>query len=464
MSLNTYTSELERNPLQRKDNKRLCTCFLVCDPLTSIFSPGILWFFLPMTYSDEIKPFSLHLEEAFLKDLRDRIKSTRFPPADLRGSQEFEYGSPLNHVKRIAEYWADGYDWRARESTINQLPMFTTKLWAGVEGPEPEALNIHFVHSRSEDEDAVPLLFIHGWPGSFLEVQKILPLLQSGHGQKFHIIAPSLPGYGFSDAPTAVGFGLDQAGLICHKLMLRLGYKKYVGQGGDIGAMVLLSMSKNLEICKSLKGYHLNMLSTREPTFTSNPLSWIYDKLVPYNEYEKKAVQRKKWFLTQGSGYRNEQSTKPQTLGYGLSDSPVGLLAWIYEKLHDWTDKYPWTDDEVLDWVMMYWANPNGPTPTFRMYRENAKTSFDELMKGGDNRPWGMTSFQMELFPAIERYARLRPGMKFWAQRASGGHFAATEKPGELVADIRKCFGPGGAILNVRKKNSAAVNSLQAKL
>ncbi|MCJ1290298.1 hypothetical protein MMC34_001834 [Xylographa carneopallida] len=193
-------------------------------------------------------------------------------------------------------------------------------------------------------------------PGNFLEVTKLLPLLAApGSGKStpaFHIVAPSIPGFGFSEGTKKKGFGLAQYAETCHKLMRKLGYEKYVTQGGDWGSMITRTMGKLYS--ESCVASHINLPRGMKPSFFSNPILAIQHFLTPYSETEKKGLGRTQWFLQQGSGYRVLQGTKPQTLGYALADSPVGLLAWIYEKLHDWTDNYEWTPEEILTWVSIY--------------------------------------------------------------------------------------------------------------
>jgi hypothetical protein len=262
---------------------------------------------------------------------------------------DWDYGTPLTTVKELIEYWKSSYNWRAAEARINELPQYQTIIAA--DGFEP--LKIHFVYRQSKVPDAVPLLFAHGWPGSFLEVEKLIPLLAQGDEANdlpaFHIVAPSLPNFGFSEGTKKKGFGMKQYAETCHRLMLKLGYSEYVTQGGDWGSMITRTMG--LLYPQSCKASHINMVRSLPPTPLSNPFLVLQYKLGYYTEAEKKGLQRTRWFVEEGSGYRLEQSTKPQTIGYSQTDSPVGLLSWILEKLHDWTDNYPWTNDEILTWV-----------------------------------------------------------------------------------------------------------------
>lgn len=196
-------------------------------------------------------------------------------------------------------------------------------------------------------------------------------MTEGGNDQPaFHVIAPSLPNFGFSAGATKKGFGLPQYAETCHKLMLKLGYDQYATQGGDWGTMITRIM--DLLYPASIKASHINMVRGHRPTWTSNPLLSLRHAITPYNAREKGGFARTTWFVTEGTGYQKEQATKPQTLGYSLTDSPVGLLAWIYEKLHDWTDAYPWTDDEILTWVSIYYFSTAGPAASLRIYYEAA--------------------------------------------------------------------------------------------
>jgi pimeloyl-ACP methyl ester carboxylesterase len=278
----------------------------------------------------------------------------------------WDYGAPLSDIKRLTNYWQNGFGWRAQESKLNELPNYHRKLKAD---GFPE-LDIHYIHQPSQSAEAIPLLFVHGWPGSYIEVSKLLPALrQTVNGVSFHVVAPSLPNYGWSEGVKQKGFGLKEYATICHRLMLSLGYNKYATQGGDWGYMITRTIG--FLFPENCLASHINMIrSDGPPKWTQHPLLALQHAVTPYSAKDKAGFERSKWFLEEGAGYRLEQSTKPQTLGYGLTDSPVALLAWIYEKLHDWTDSYPWTDDEVLTWVSIYWFSTAGPTANLRIYYE----------------------------------------------------------------------------------------------
>lgn len=246
-----------------------------------------------------------------------------------------------------------------------------------------DELDVHFIWQKSDVKNAIPLLFVHGWPGSFIEVTRLLPLLAQPGGPAFHIVAPSLPNYGFSEGVKKRGFAAAQYAELCHKLMLQLGYSEYATQGGDWGA--ILTRTIGFFYPEHCKASHINMVHGVKPTFTQNPILALQHSLAPYTAAEKAGFERTSWFRKEGRGYFIEQSTKPQTLAYALNDSPVALLAWIYEKLHDWTDSYPWTDDEILTWVSIYQFSRAGPGAAHRIYYEvsHTKTNPKGLSKDG---------------------------------------------------------------------------------
>jgi pimeloyl-ACP methyl ester carboxylesterase len=300
----------------------------------------------------EIIPFRISVPDSQISDLKDRLSRARFP--DELDAAAWDLGSPLADVQRLARYWGEAFDWRRAEARLNEFPQFTTALQA--DGFEP--LRIHFIHQRSSAPGAIPLLYVHGWPGSFYEGTKIIGPLAQGGGDgvpAFHVVAPSLPNYGFSEGSKKRGFAIAQYAEVFHKLMLRLGYDEYVTQGGDWGWAITRTLS--LRYPRHVKAQHLNMDMGRPPSLLEHPRLAVEGAFTPYTEREKKGLARTRWFRERGMGYNNLQSTKPQTLGYALTDSPVALLAWIYEKLHDWTDSYPWTDDEICTWISIYVCN-----------------------------------------------------------------------------------------------------------
>ncbi|RDB19094.1 putative epoxide hydrolase [Hypsizygus marmoreus] len=407
--------------------------------------------------SSEESPFKISIPDSQISLLQQKLALATFPN-ELEDAG-WSYGTPLADVQRLVNRWKDGYDWRKHEAALNaELPQFTRDI--DVEGFG--ALNIHYVHKRSELENAIPLLFVHGWPGSFIEVRKVLPLLTevSPDHPSFHVVALSLPGYGFSAAPTKKGFNIAQYAEVGNKLMLALGYDEYVTQGGDWGYRITRKIA-NLYGHKHSKAWHTNMV-VGDPPSLSRPiilLSYLLSNLplLKYSPREQAGLARTAEFRARGRGYSALQSTKPQTLGYGLTDSPVGLLAWIYEKLVGWTDAYPWEDDEVLTWISIYYFSRAGPAASLRIYYEVAHADPNgSLVQERTTIPLGYSHFPQELVSFPRSWTK-RPGLIFEAEHDSGGHFAAHEKPTELVGDLRKMFGKGGGAFGVVKgKNGYA--------
>ncbi|XXH04991.1 hypothetical protein Hte_011415 [Hypoxylon texense] len=401
----------------------------------------------------DIKPYTIAVDDQQLKDLSIRLSLAKFP--DELDEAGWDMGAPLADVKRLTKYWQESYDWRKAEEEMNKLPHFVTN----IQCDGFESLAIHFIHVRSKVKGAIPLLFLHGWPGHFQEVTKILkPLTEGGDGVKtpaFDVVAPSLPNFGFSQGTKKRGFALEQYAETVNKLMLKLGYKEYVTQGGDWGCHISRALAHLYpEYCKAT---HLNMDSAYQPEFLKNPILALQHAVTPYNKREKHGVDRSRWFEEEGRGYNLEQSTKPQTLGYGLADSPVACLAWIYEKLHDWTDAYPWTDDEVCTWVSIYWFSTAGPAASVRIYYEtihNVDGRKDKIDRH-KIRSWtpgvklGFSHFPMDLSVLPSTWVRTLGNVVYEKEHDSGGHFAAWERPDDIVTDVREMFGKGGGAFGV---------------
>ncbi|KAJ7246803.1 Alpha/Beta hydrolase protein [Mycena haematopus] len=396
--------------------------------------------------------FKISVSEEQLAGLKHKLELTRFP--DELDDAGWAYGAPLSDIKRLVSRWTNGYDWRKHEALLNaELPQFTRDIPVDGFG----ALNVHYIHKRSALETAIPLLFVHGWPGSFLEARKIAPLLTQVLPDQptFHLVAVSLPGYGFSEAPKKKGFRLAQYAELCNKLMLALGYEEYVTQGGDWGSMITRKIA-TLYGGKHAKAWHTNFPIVG-PKFSWNPLHllsliWLLLPLLWLPAAEKAGLQRAQEVERTGMGYFAEQSTKPQTLGYALADSPAGLLAWIYEKLVAWTDRYPWDDDEVLTWISLYWFSRAGPAASLRIY-------YEVVAEGGvvpapygahPTIPFGISYFPGELVGGLPRsWARRTGNVVFSAEHELGGHFAAHEVPELLVGDLQRMFGRGGPAYGV---------------
>ncbi|KZT34598.1 alpha/beta-hydrolase [Sistotremastrum suecicum HHB10207 ss-3] len=399
-----------------------------------------------------IEKFNIHVPDDVLDDLKTRLALTRFPnELQLSPGEEWSYGTPEQVTRNLVEYWRTSFDWRHIEDEINaHLPQYTAVVNTGSE--EHGSLRLHFVHKRSTRPNAVPLIFSHGWPGSFLEVSKIIEGLTEPTDPKhpaFHVVAPSLPGYCFSEPSRKPGLSLKATAYMFNELMKLLGYTAYMAQGGDWGAMVIRALAIwHPENCKAI---HSNMFITTMPTPIRHPFKLV--KLIGavlgsfvgleigYSKDELEGLKFSKYFMEEESGYMHVQSTKPQTLAYGLTDSPVGLLTWLHEKLRRWTDDYPWTDDEILTWVMLYWIN--GPVGSLRYYKE-AKTPYlktDErtyVVSQYTNVPLGVSVFPNEVFRFPHDWGHMVQPLKFWKKHEKGGHFAAWERPKILIDDIRQ--------------------------
>ncbi|KAF2767946.1 alpha/beta-hydrolase [Teratosphaeria nubilosa] len=391
--------------------------------------------------------YQISVSEDKIQSLKQKLEIATFP--DELDTAAWDYGAPLGEVKRLAQVWRDSYDWRQEEAKLNALPNFHRPITVDGFG----ALDIHYLHQPSDSPDAIPLLFCHGWPGSYIEVTKLLAgLKQSHNGVSFHVVAPSLPNFGWSEGVKQKGFGLQQYAEVNHRLMKSLGYDKYVTQGGDWGFYITRAMG--LLYPEAIPASHINMIRASPPSWTSNPLLALQHSLKPYSERERKGLERTRWFLEEGSGYRTLQATKPQTLGYSLTDSPVGLLAWLLEKLHDWTDNYPWTDDEVLGWVSIYAFSTAGPAASLRIYYEathapSGGVSRDRTQQWIPKVKLGLCHAPKELGVVPSTWARTLGPVVYEDIKPRGGHFAAHEIPEEIVKDLRKMFGKGGPCYRV---------------
>jgi pimeloyl-ACP methyl ester carboxylesterase len=374
--------------------------------------------------STEIRPFKIEIPDAEIEDLRRRLASTRWPEKEL--VDDWSQGIPLSYVQEVCAYWGEKYDWRSREALLNQWPQFMTEI---------DGIDIHFIHVRSKHENAMPLVITHGWPGSVVEFQKVIgPLTDpTAHGgdasDAFHVVCPSLPGYGFSGKPTKTGTSVGKIGAMWGQLMARLGYDKYAAQGGDWGAMVTSAIGiQDTEHCL---GIHLNM-----PIVAPDP-----ETMSDMTEQEKSALAGIAHYTEQGSGYSKQQSTRPQTLGYGLTDSPSGQAAWVLEKFHAWTDCNGHPEnvlgrDELLDNVMLYWLSGNAAS-SGRLYWE----SFNSVAMDDITIPVGCSIFPKEIFRCSRRWAEKRfKNIIHWNDMKEGGHFAAFEQPEAYVDEVRTCF------------------------
>jgi epoxide hydrolase len=375
--------------------------------------------------SDAVVPFRIDVAEEVLADLRARLRNTRWPEAEP--VEDWSQGVPLSYAQEVCRYWAEEYDWRAREAALNRFPQFTTTI---------DGLDVHFVHARSPHPNALPIVITHGWPGSIVEFHKVIeplvdPVAHGGSAEDaFDVICPSLPGYGFSAKPAVAGWGIEKIATAWAALMARLGYSRYGAQGGDWGAMVTTAIG-SID-ADHVAGVHLNM------AIASRPRPAPDGSFTPEQERVLAAARHyDRW----DSGYSKEQSTRPQTLGYGLTDSPAGQCAWILEKFWAWTDcdghpENALSRDEMLDNIMLYWVNA-AATSSARLYWE----SFGGYRPRPVPVPAGIANFPKEILPPTrEGAARYYLDIRRWTDMPKGGHFAAFEQPGLFVDDVRAFF------------------------
>jgi len=399
-----------------------------------------------------IVPFKIAVPDDKIKRLKQKLALTDFPD-DVADFEPWVRGPPVSDLKRLSRYWENGFNWRAAEAKLNELPQYTTK----IEVDGYDTYDVHFIHQPSTVKNAIPLLFVHGWPGSFIEVTKILPeLVKGGEGfPAFHVVAPSLIDFGFSSASKKKSFKIDQHAEAYHKLMLALGYNEYVVQGGDWGYAIarILALSYGPE---HVKAHHVNVASPAEPSATTHPALYAKVQTTPLSDAEKAGLERSKWFSEEGIGYFREQTTRPQTVGYSLADSPVGLLAWIYEKLHDWTDNYKWTDDEILTWISIYYFSKAGPAAASYIYYDNEHRDppiFIAAQAYADV-PLGISRFPKDLIVLPKLWNQTLGPVVYEKEHESGGHFASWERPDAIVDDLRTMFGRNGGAYNIVKGKS----------
>jgi pimeloyl-ACP methyl ester carboxylesterase len=376
------------------------------------------------------KPFKIHVPDDVLDDLRQRLVRVRFP--DEPPLEPWSTGTSVEYMKRLVAYWRDGFDWRAQETKLNAIRQFTVPI-AGIE--------LHFIHAEGQGPNPTPLLLSHGWPGSVFEFHKIIPLLTDparfggDPADAFTVIAPSLPGYGFSFRPDQPRFSVERIADVFAQLMTEvLGYKRFAAQGGDWGAFVTSRLG--LMYAERLIGIHLNLLAIRrDPAMLADP-----------TPEEKVFLAELQYFLKEETGYQWIQGTKPQTLAFGLTDSPVGLAAWLMEKFHTWSDckgdpESVFTQDELLTNIMLYWvtgaigssfwpyyARMHGPWPIPEGKRITV--------------PTGYAQFPAEILRPPRSVAEKVYNIQRWTKMDKGGHFAALEQPEALARELREFFRP----------------------
>jgi pimeloyl-ACP methyl ester carboxylesterase len=387
----------------------------------------------------DVRPFQVEIPDEELAELRRRIEATRWPSKEL--VEDRSQGVQLATTRALADYWANEYDFGRVEARLNALPQFTTEI---------DGVEIHFIHVKSQHEDALPLIMTHGWPGSVVELlETIGPLSDpTAHGGQaedaFHLVLPSLPGYGFSGEPTELGWDASRTARAWAELMHRLGYTRYVAQGGDVGALVTDLMGR--QAVEGLVGYHLNLLTA---------VLAIGEQLPKESEQERAAAEALAMFRQDGFGYFLEMATRPQTIGYALLDSPVALAAWLLD--HD-TDSYHkisrafvegepvggLTRESIVDNITLYWLTGTGASAA-RSYWEDARALAASLASGQPPPavavPVGFTTFPGEIFAVPRSWVEaVYPGLAYFNEVDKGGHFAAWEEPELFATEMRAAF------------------------
>ena len=382
--------------------------------------------------NNDIIPFRIEVTDPEVNDLLSRLQKTRLP--DQLDNVSWEYGTNLSFMNDLLAYWRDEFDWKAQERLLNQFDQYKT---------EVDDLDLHFIHQRSENPDAIPLMLVHGWPGSISEFYKIIKPLTDpvSHGadisDSFHIIAPSLPGFGFSEAPSTPGYSPEKIALILSQLMEKLGYQRYAIAGGDWGAIINRHLANHFP--ERLIGLHSNMILASPPSDQG--------RRAEITDEEENARSARQSYMLNEVAYQQIQGTKPQSLGYGLTDSPSGLAAWIVEKFYGWTDMPQDSEgdltnhfsfDELLTNISIYWFT-NTITSSTRIYYENRNTPQMKPM-GFINVPTGAAIFPAEIFITPRAWAEESYDLRHWTVMNEGGHFAALEKPELYLEDLRIFF------------------------
>jgi epoxide hydrolase len=383
--------------------------------------------------SEQIVPYRIDVDGAMIDDLRRRLRGTRWPEPETVGG--WSQGVPLDYIQRLCRYWAEEYDWPARQARLNALPQFRTEI---------DGLGIHFVHVRSAYPDALALVMTHGWPGSVVEFMKVIgpltdPVAHGGSAlDAFHVVCPSLPGYAFSDRPARPGWTVERiAGAWC-QLMVRLGYHRYGAQGHDWGTSITTSIAQ--QDPDHVVGIHLV-----PPLAPPDPATFG-----DLTDAERGALRDLERAGESEDGYCLEQSTRPQTIGYGLVDSPAALCAWIIEKFRSWSDCHGdldsvFTRDELLDNLMLYWLPGTGASSA-RLYWESFKQvqqRFRTATTDTVTAPTGCSVFPKENPRPSRRWAEKRfVNIHYWNEPGKGGHFAAFEQPDLFIDEVRSCFRP----------------------
>jgi pimeloyl-ACP methyl ester carboxylesterase len=378
-----------------------------------------------------VTPYRIEIPDSDLADLRERLLRTRWPEAET--VDDWSQGVPLAYLRELCDHWVGEYDWRATEARLNALPQSRIEI---------DGLGIHVLHARSPRPDALPLVLTHGWPGSIVEFLKVIgPLTDpAAHGgdpaDAFHVVCPSLPGYGFSDKPDRTGWGVQRIAAAWAELMARLGYSRYGAQGGDWGTSVTTSLGQ--QDPEHLAGIHLN-----PPIAAPDP-----DTFGDLTDAERETLTALERAQQWEDGYSMQQATRPQTLGYGLVDSPAGLCGWIVEKFRAWSDcdghpENVFTREEMLDNITLYWLTGTGASSA-RLYWESfrqVQSWFTESTSDTVDVPTGCSIFPKELPRPSRRWAEKRYiDIRYWNEPSRGGHFAAFERPDIFVDEVRAFF------------------------
>ncbi len=370
-----------------------------------------------------IKEFTVNISDENIKELNSKIKNTRWP--DEMDNSSWEYGTNLSYMKELSEYWLNTFSWKKVEDKINSYPNYTFDV---------DGNSIHFIHVKSKHKNAIPIIITHGWPGSFLEMFKLIPLLTQNEEFPFDLVIPSVIGFGFSSKATKEGCNNTYIASLWHKLMLELGYTKYAAQGGDIGSGISTRLAMNYP--EHLIGLHLNYVSDsfKPAYYDENNLS---KEVIQYNEELDAWAQKE-------AGYAYIQSTKPLTLSYGLNDSPIGLCAWIIEKFNSWSDndgniENVFTKDELLANVSLYWFTQTIHS-SVRIYNENSKNPMVFKKNNYIKVPVAYTQFPKELSKPPKEFLSKGYNIQRWTVMPKGGHFAANECPDLIAEDLREFF------------------------
>ncbi|KAK5248969.1 hypothetical protein LTS06_006035 [Exophiala xenobiotica] len=388
---------------------------------------------LPQDATDDFRPFVVDTPQTDIDALKTLLRLSRVGPKTYENSlPDGRLGLQLEWLQQAVKQWSGNFDWRKSEEHINSFPNYISS----IRDDDGRIYDIHFTAFFSKNQDAVPILLLHGWPGSFLEFLPILEKLRHEYNPEtlpYHLIVPSLPGYGFSSAPPPdQDMRLEDAARLLDKMMVLLGFgnQGYVVQGGDVGSKVARVIAAEHDNCKAI---HINFCIMPEPAEDQ------IDKRIPVSQAEEEGLHRTEWFKQTGSAYALEHATRPSTIGFALGSSPISLLAWIAEKFLEWTDEDP-PIDLILESVTLYWLTDSASTslwPYRQLFTPGVIGAHENPgWRIPDHKPFGFSWFPMELAPIPQAWAATTGKLSFYRQHDKGGHFAAVEKPDELWNDI----------------------------